>query len=190
MAPEELQDLCGGYLDDLAALVRAVAAVRGSAPERQPGRSNLLEALAVTVANLARREPVVLVLDDIHWADASSWHALRYLADSAPDAPVLALALARPAELAEQQTATEVLLGLEQDELLARLPLRLLDRQGIRDLAGVVLGRDPPEALVDWLAERALGNPLFATGLLRAVLAEGADLSVSVRFPRPWPTGC
>lgn len=177
LAPEEVRELCGGFLDDLAALVRAVAAVRGSVPERQPARSGLLEALSITVANLARREPVVVVLDDVHWADASSWEALRYLADSVPDAPVLVLALARPAELAEQQSAAEVLLGLEQDELLSRLPLRLLDRRTTAELAEAVLGRPPPEALVDWLVERALGNPLFALGLLRALLAEGADLS-------------
>lgn len=146
---------------------------------------SLLESLAVVMANLAAREPLVVVLDDVHWADASSWDALRYLADSVADSPVLVLALARPAELGEQQVAAEVLLGLEQDDVLARFPLRLLDRQGIADLAEAVLGRSPPEPLVDWLTKRALGNSLFALGLLRALLAEGADLNAPTLLSLP-----
>jgi class 3 adenylate cyclase/tetratricopeptide (TPR) repeat protein len=177
LTPGEVVDVCGGLLDDLAALVRSVAAVRGSAPDREPSRSGLLEALAVVVANMAAMGPLVVVLDDVHWADASSWDGLRYLADNIPTAPVLVLAVARPAELAEQQTATEVILGLEQDEVLTRLGLRPLDRQGTADLIEAVIGRPPPEATVDWVADRALGNPLFALGLVRALLAEGADLA-------------
>lgn len=175
LSPAEVVACCGGLLDDLAGLLRSAAALRGSVPERQPARSSLLEALAVLVANLVRRESVVVVLDDVHWADASSWEALRYLADTLPDAPVLVLA--RPAQLAEQQAATEVVLGLEQDELLVRLPLDVLGREATAELAAAVVGREPPEALVDWVVERSLGNPLFATGLLRALLAEGADLT-------------
>src|SRR5438445_12814140 len=73
LSPAEITELCGGPLDDLASLLRSVAAVRGATPDREPPRSRLLESLGTLLGNLARRRPVVAVLDDMHQADASSW---------------------------------------------------------------------------------------------------------------------
>jgi predicted ATPase len=175
---EDVSRLCGGFLDDLAELLRSVAAVRGSAPEHAPPRFRVLEGLAVVLANLAQQAPVVAVLDDVHLADDSSWQALGYLAHNLRDARVLVLASARPAELAAQPAAAAVLLGLEQEGLLRRLPLEPLERDSVAELAEVFLeGQRPPKALVEWLENRSRGNPLFALGLLQALEDEGADLS-------------
>ncbi|HYT81588.1 MAG TPA: LuxR C-terminal-related transcriptional regulator [Actinomycetota bacterium] len=177
LTTQEVTDLCGGFLDDLAALVRSVAAVRGTAPDREPPRLRLLEGLALLVANLASRLPVVAFLDDAHSADASSLEGLSYLGRNVPDQRVLVLAAARPAELTENETAMEVFHGLEQDGVLRRLELSPLDPDDLSDLALAVLDETPPPALVHWLVERSRGNPLFALGLLQALLDEGADLS-------------
>jgi hypothetical protein len=61
--------------------------------------------------------------------------------------------------------------------LLGRLPIGGLRPERIAALAAAVLGHDPPERLVGWLHERSQGNHLYALGLLRALLDEGADLS-------------
>jgi len=175
---EEISRLCGGFMDDLAELLRSVAAVRGAAPDRAPPRFRVLEGLAVVLANMAQQAPVVTLLDDIHLADDSSWQALGYLAHNLAGARILVLAAARPAELAARPAATEVLFGLEQEGLLRRLPLEPLDRKGVGELAEVFLhGRRPPKALVEWLEDRSRGNPLFALGLLQALEDESADLS-------------
>ena len=79
-------ELCGGYLDDLAALLHSVAAIRGSAPDRQPPRVRLLQGLAAALSNLAAQAPVIALLDDAHVADASSWEAISYLAQALPQA--------------------------------------------------------------------------------------------------------
>jgi DNA-binding NarL/FixJ family response regulator len=177
LASEDVVELCGGFLDDLAAVIRSAAAVRGSAATDEPPRLRLLEGLAVLVANLSRRRPLLVFLDDAHLGDASSWEALGYLARNIPDARVLVIAAARPVELSENESAMNVLLGLEQEALLERLELGALDREATNDLAAAVLDDLPPAALVDWLAKRSRGNPLFALGLLQALLDEGADLS-------------
>jgi class 3 adenylate cyclase/DNA-binding CsgD family transcriptional regulator len=177
LEPPEVSDLCGGFLDDLAAVLRSVAATRGSVPEREPPRARLLEGLAVLLAELARAQPVVAFLDDAHWADASSWEALQYLARNLPRSPLLVILAARPAELGEQPLPVQVLFGLEQDGTLERLALGPLDAGGVGALARAVTDRAPPAALVDWLMARSGGNPLFALGLLRALLEEEADLS-------------
>lgn len=173
----EVSELCGGFLDDLAALLRSAAAVRGSPAPGEPPRSRLLEGLAVLLTNLAELAPVLVFLDDVHVADPSSWDALHYLARNLPGARVLVLAAARPAELASQAGPTQVLLGLEQEGLVRRMELRPLPTEAVGELAGAVLGQAPPPALVGWLDERSRGNPLFTIGLLRALLEEGADLA-------------
>jgi len=175
---EEITRLCGGFLDDLAEILRSVAAARGAAPDHAPPRLRVLDGLAVVLANMARQTPVVTLLDDVHLADDSSWQALGYLAHNLADARILVLAAARPVELAARPAATDVLLGLEQEGLLRRLSLDPLDRHGVEELAEVFFkGRRPPKALIQWLEDRSRGNPLFALGLLQALEDERADLS-------------
>jgi class 3 adenylate cyclase/DNA-binding CsgD family transcriptional regulator len=172
----ELSRLCRGLLDDLAGLLRSVAVVRGSAPEREPPRLRLLEALADLLVGLTRQAPVMVVLDDVHLADASSWELLGYLARTLARAPLLVVMTARRDELAEDVVAQRTVLSLQQDGLLSRIEVSPLDHPALTDLVGAVLGRRPPQALVNWLHERSGGNALFALGLLRAVLEEEADL--------------
>ena len=112
----------------------------------------------------------------MHFADASSWEALRYLARHLDDAPLLVLATSRPAELADHDVAAPVLFELDQDALLARLEVPALARPGMAELTEAVIDRPPPRALVDWVCERSQGNPLFAIGLLRALMDERANL--------------
>jgi class 3 adenylate cyclase/DNA-binding transcriptional ArsR family regulator len=174
---EEVSRLCGGYLDDLAGLVRSVARARGSAPDGEPSRIRLLEGLAALLESLEREAPLVLFLDDVHLADASSWEALAYLARNLSDSRILVIAAARLGELADQHAANEVLFGLEQEALLTKLILRPLERDALSKLAEEAIGSEPAEALVGWLADRTRGNPLFAVELIQALLDEGVDLS-------------
>jgi predicted ATPase len=176
LPPNEITELCGGFLDDLAALLHSVAAVHGSG-DREPSRLRLLEGFAVVLSKLARHTPVVVFLDDAHLADASSWEALGYLASTIAEARVLVLAAVRPAELVENPDAVRVLLQLEEDGALRRLELPPLDSVALAELAGAVLDDLPSPALIEWLAVRSRGNALFALGLLQALLDEGADLS-------------
>ena len=177
LSDAEVVELCGGLLDDLASLFHRVALVRGSVPERDPPLPRLLQGVAGLLGALSQRRPLVVLLDDVHFADASSWQALRYFARHLDDARLLVLATSRPAELAGHDVAAQVLFELDQDALLSRLEVAPLARPGMRELAEAVIERPAPRALVEWLAERSQGNPLFAIGLLRALMEERGDLS-------------
>lgn len=173
-----IQELCGDRKDALSRLLPSVAAVRREAPRDLPPRTWLLDALLVLISRLARRRPLAVFLDDLHLADASSWEVLDYLARNLTDAPVLVLAAVRPGELGAQRALTEMLGGLEQDGMLSALRVQPLDRDGLRQLARTVLGgSEPPDLLTDWLLVRSRGNPLFASGLLRALLEQGGDVN-------------
>lgn len=173
----ELSRLCRGLLDDLAGLLRSVAVLRGSAPDREAPRLKLLEAIADLLVGLTRGAPVMVVLDDVQLADASSWELLGYLGRTLARAPLLVVMTARPEELAVEAVAQRTILSLQQDGLLGRIEVAPLGRSDLAGLVQSIIGRRPPAALVNWLDDRSGGNALFALGLLRALLEEGADLA-------------
>jgi DNA-binding CsgD family transcriptional regulator/Holliday junction resolvasome RuvABC ATP-dependent DNA helicase subunit len=175
---EEVAELCGGLLDDLASLLRSVAVVRSAIPDREPPRIRLLESLATLLGNLGRRRPVVLHLDDVHQADASSWEMLDYLGQHFLKIPVLVVATARPGELADQPLAIRVLLDLEQRGVMQRIDVQPLDEAAMQELAEDILGPVVGKDVLEWVGEHSRGNPLFASGLLRALRDEGG-------VPRP-----
>jgi DNA-binding NarL/FixJ family response regulator len=126
---------------------------------------------------LARDRPVIAVLDDAHLADASSWEALRYLARHLAKARLCVVVTARTAELSHHEVAPQVLFELDRDGALTGLDVGPLERGPLGELTEELIGQHAPLALVDWLSDRSQGNALFAIGLLRALVEEGADLS-------------
>src|SRR5215470_12495209 len=185
----EVRRLCGSSLRDLALVLRSARRALGSGPgkpdaeldhepAREPDPERLLRALTELLDNLSADSPVLVVLDDVHNADASSWQALYHMARRLPDRRVLVLATARIADLARHAVAGQVLVGLEQDDALVRLELQALTDESVAALTRAVLGPgDVAPALVSWLAGRSRGYPLFVIGLLRALLEGGADLT-------------
>ncbi|MCA1845998.1 MAG: AAA family ATPase, partial [Actinobacteria bacterium] len=166
--------LCGGFVDDLAPLLRSAAAL-AEGDVGEPPRARLLESLAVLLGNIAQAGPVILFLDDAHLADDSSWEALHYCARNLRSSPILVVIAARWTELIGQPAPVQVLFGLEQDDALTRLDLAPLTNDAVRELAETALGMPAPPALIGWLEERARGNPLFILGLLAALRQENAD---------------
>ena len=178
LEPAEISELCGAGIEDLAALLPSVAATTPSLPDASPPLVRQLAALANLLARLSEAAPLVIVLDDVHLADGSSWEALNYLTRNLADRSILVVLAARPVELSESLVGSDVLLALEQEGVLRRFPVEALHRDDVERLAHRFIDADavgPP--LVDWLMERSQGSPLFAIGLLRALLDEGADPS-------------
>lgn len=176
-SPEDIRRLCRGVVSDLAALLRSVAAVAGPGAEREPPRARILEAIAVVVAGLAADGPVIVDLDDIHDADTSSIETLAYVLRTVAGDGLLIVLAARPGDLASRAELSDLVSALEQDGMLRRLELAPLDRGELGTLAGSVTHRAVvPESLVSWLQERSEGNPLFALGLLHALVESGGDI--------------
>lgn len=121
--------------------------------------------------------PVVLVVEDLHWADPALLAFLEYLADAAEDVPLLVLCTARP-ELFEHKSgwagglrnATTINLAPLTDEETARLVSGLLEQ--------TVLPQETQQALL----ERAGGNPLYAEEFVR-LLTDRGGLPGAVEVP-------
>src|SRR4051794_40482795 len=119
--------------------------------------------------SLARRQPVVLVHDDIHWGQPTFLDLLEHLVAWVRDAPLLIVALARP-ELREVRPA----LAEPGDTVSDVLAIEPLAPEASRELADRLLGdAQLPEGLAQRVLETTEGNPLFLGEMLRMLADEG-----------------
>ena len=120
----------------------------------------------------ARRDgsPVVLQLEDLHWADDESLDFLNYLAEVNRDVPMLVLGFTRPT-LFERRTDWSSTAGLHQ-----RIDLAPLDKTGSRLLANELLKKLPevPAALRELVTSSAEGNPFYMEELVKMLVDQGA----------------
>ncbi len=131
------------------------------------------------IRRLARERPVIVWLDDLQWGlDAMGF--VEHLLDACQvvPAPVLVLATCRDGALAERPMASELLARLLQREVSLEVPIDALGESGRVELVESLLGLD--EGLVEAVAERTAGNPLFAVQLVgdwvqRGLLVAGSD---------------
>jgi len=151
-------------------------------PPDLAGRSGATSEAAIFAAvrdhliALAARQPLVLLLEDLHWADPASLDLLRALARGLADATLLLLATYRAEEVRRQHRLYALLPTLVREARADRLDLRPLGDDDLRALVRARHALTPwDEArLVAYLGERSGGNPLFAGELLRALAAGGA----------------
>jgi len=140
----------------------------------QAERRRLLAAFVGTLAAFTRDRPLVLILDDLHWADDLSLSAIWALADQLASGGALAQC---PVMVVATYRAEEVGVGLA--ELLARpgirrIELGRLDEQVIGKITAEMLAMPaPPHGFIRVLARRSGGNPFFAAEHVRAAVDEG-----------------
>jgi class 3 adenylate cyclase/tetratricopeptide (TPR) repeat protein len=126
---------------------------------------------------LARRHPVVVVFEDIHWAEPPLLDTIEYLAEQTREAPVMLLCLARQ-ELLEQRPGWSA-----RTRGTSLLSLEPLSQGQTRTLVDHALGHQAVEERVRvGLVERAEGNPLFVEQML-AMLREGEAAAGEVTIP-------
>ena len=138
---------------------------------RDPGaQGRLFEAVLTLLHELGERAPVLLVLEDIHWADSSTRALLAYLARSLFDERVLVVASYRLDELHRRHPLRPLLAELERDARVRRVELAPLTRDELSSALSDILGTPPAAELVERLYARSEGNPLFMEELLAAGL--------------------
>ena len=153
---------------ELATLLPGVAEPRER--ERAAGdQARVFEALLAVLDGLSRTAPVLLVIEDLHWADASTRAFMRFLAATLGDEPLLLVATYRPDELHRRHPLRPLLAELERVRAL-RIDLGALSREELGEQLADILGAPPDVALVDRLYLRSEGNPLFTEELLAAGL--------------------
>src|SRR4051812_28749550 len=137
-------------------------------------RATLLEAVRCAIAHLASTDPVVFVLDDLHWSDAATLDLIAGLAEALEELPVLVVATYRSDGLPRDHGVRRLRNDLRRAGRLDELVLEPLGPQDTRLLLAAVLGEQPARSLARAVHDRTAGVPFFAEELARALRSAGA----------------
>ncbi|WP_279340417.1 ATP-binding protein [Sphaerisporangium perillae] len=164
-APEVTSLLPDGASRDLARLLPEFGEPTGDR-ETETGRARLFEQILTLLQRLAERRSVILVIEDIHWADRSSRDLIAFLSRNLRTSPVLMIMTYRSDELHRQHPLRPVLAELSRVEGVVRLDVpRLSESEVAAQIAGI-RGDVPEFALVKSIYQRSEGIPLFVEALM------------------------
>ena len=140
-------------------------------PDAGPRRLRLFDGLAALLAGIADEAPLLVLLDDLQWADLPTLQLVGHLA-RAP-APERALFLATTRADEGSDALASLLAGLQREGLLERIELAGLDATETGALVAELGGRRPAPAFVAELHEETEGNPFFIEEVVRHLAAAG-----------------
>ena len=132
----------------------------GAVVDPESERFRLFQAVDRLFSSAAKRTPLLILLDDLHWADKSSLLLLRHLARGAPSTAMLLIGTYR-GDGVERTPLGALLADLQRDQGAARLTLRGLTVEDAGRLVEAITGRRPARAFMKSLTSETSGNPFF-----------------------------
>ena len=167
--------------DTAAEIARLVPELRRKHPnmplpvELPPAQQQryLFNAVLELVRRLAELTPMVLRLEDLHWADDSSIALLEHLVPHLPDLPIVMLITFRDADADMGAPFRRALAGLGRESFVRRLSLDRLESDHVADLLSTLGGPDPPKQLVELVFAETGGNALFARSVFEHLAEQG-----------------
>ncbi len=170
-APDELGRRVQPRAADLEPIIPSLPRQAGERPADRAGtetrRYRLFDAVASLLAELSAGAPVLLMLDDLHWADQSSVALLRHMLESHPEMRLLVLATQRQTEMTPGGPLAQALQRLTQQGLLQRMTLSGLLDDDVAELSRSLTGRELSAELVYAIRTEAAGNPFFVQEIVR-----------------------
>jgi len=200
---EALSQLCGGPQGDTARRLLAVHAPGWLTGNAQAGASAApsqpsLSALCTALEELGAAVPILLILEDLHWADEATLRLISALARRRGPARLMVVATCCPLHGDLAAAAEAPLKRLQQDLAVHRLSTEIalppLSKRSVAALLRRELGQEQlPAGVADFVCQRSEGNPLFVIAVLEHLLAQGllvrsgADGSGVWQQTQPWP---
>jgi predicted ATPase len=168
---------CRGTVFPYAPLVAALRSAGESLPEAE-SRPEVFDAL---LALLDRLGPVLLVLEDLHWADPSTRDFLVFLVRSARAERLCTVATYRSDELHRRHPLRPLLAELERVPGVERIALERFSREELAEQVTGILDEPAEDRLADRLYVRSQGNPLYTEELLAAASDGAGELPATLR---------
>jgi class 3 adenylate cyclase/tetratricopeptide (TPR) repeat protein len=167
-APRRWPDIVR-LLPDYSALLPATPAMGG-----QDEQQRLFWAVTSLVQALAERQPVAIVLDDLHWADGASLNLLLHLARHTRGCRVLLVGTYRDVEIRRGHPLQGALRDLVRERLVERVAVRRLPAAGTAALMAVSLGMGTvSDEFAELVHRHTEGNPFYTQEVLRALVERG-----------------
>jgi DNA-binding CsgD family transcriptional regulator/tetratricopeptide (TPR) repeat protein len=168
-APADLvASAVGSSGPDLARIAPAFGPEK-NVPRREPADSlqaRLFDSLLGFIERLSQRSPVLIVAEDLHWADAATRHVVAFLAGTLRTEPVTIALSYRSDELPRRHPTVTWLAGLERSDRLERIDLAPFDEVETHELIAAIQESEPVPMLVERIHRRSEGNAFFIEELL------------------------
>ena len=149
-------------------------------------KQQLLDSVTHLILKISTSQPILIILDDLQWADPSSFGLLHYLARNMRSAHALILGTYRIEELEEQvggkPTLLDTLRFMRSEDLVEEITLGRLGKTEVKTLLNALLYGDAPEQLVNAIYLGTEGNPLFIIETLKLLVED----KVLVRVDGSW----
>ncbi|MGZ4306748.1 MAG: ATP-binding protein [Solirubrobacteraceae bacterium] len=142
------------------------------------GRLRLFEAVRGSVEAAATQHPLLLALDDLHWADRPTLRLLAYLAKTLRSAPTLLLGAYRQTDLTQGTPLFELLADLRRGVAVEEITLEGLGSDEVAALLAQTMRQPPDEPLAARVRARTAGNPFFIEEL-SGQLEDSADAALT-----------
>jgi DNA-binding CsgD family transcriptional regulator/tetratricopeptide (TPR) repeat protein len=169
----DLDRILGPARPELARLLPELAGGDGP-PALAGSTAQLFELVLGVLGRIGTDRPLVLVVEDLHWADRSTLDLIAFLVRTLQAVPVLLLLTYRSDEVDRRSPLRPLLSSWERARGVERIQLERFTRSEVAAQIGAILGAAADPAMVDLVFERSEGNPFFVEELLRT-LREGAS---------------
>jgi DNA-binding CsgD family transcriptional regulator/tetratricopeptide (TPR) repeat protein len=158
---------------DAARIMPADTADRPTASPEE-FRFQLFDSLSRTLKRAAEDSPLLLILEDIHWADESSLYLLELLAASIGDSSIAIVFTSRDYDMADNPQALTKMIGeLNRWEVFSRIDLTRLSLEATTEQLALLGGDSSNIALRDAIFASSEGNPFFTAEVVRLLAQEG-----------------
>jgi len=150
--------------------------------EPAEARFSMFDAIRRLFVRVCQERALVLVLDDLHWADAPSLRLLEFLTPEIGDSGMLLVGTYRATELSRQHPLSDALGGMARVPHLSRINLPGLSPDEVQSFIAAVVGTPPPHWFARTLHRQTEGNPLFLREIVRFLEQQGI-LTAGLRAP-------
>jgi class 3 adenylate cyclase/tetratricopeptide (TPR) repeat protein len=186
-SPEAFRGLLGDSAGEVARIVPELRRVFVDIPPPldlppEQERRYLFNSIREFVTRAAGIRPLLVVLDDLHWADEPTLLLLEHVAEVLAGAPILVLGTYRDVELEVGRPLARAIEDLRRRGLASRMSLRRLDEHGVAEMLHGLTDDQPPGELVRAIFTESDGNAFFVEEVFRHLLEEGRLLDVAGRW--------
>lgn len=133
-------------------------------------RFRSLDAAVNLFKGISEHKPVVLFLEDLHWADEASLHLLSFISTRIQNERILVVGTFLDSEIQADDQLDETLAILSRERNFQLLPVRGLDSADARKLIAESADRNLPEDVVDAIEEQTERNPFFITEIVKGLI--------------------
>jgi tetratricopeptide (TPR) repeat protein len=167
--------------DDAPELARLMPQLRRLYPDIPPplelsaeqSRRLMFNACAAFFARMAARRPLLVLLEDLHWADEGTLSLLSYLARSLSKTPAMIVGIYRDYDLDPAGALARTVDDLIRLHIVDRINLVGLPQNAVAEMIRAMSGHEPPQAVVNLIYSNTEGKPFFVEELFRHLVEQG-----------------